>query len=103
LPVMGWRLGMNQDYMKMFSGFDTDERELLLINKIYPDYPQLADEDWKKIVDYYIENAPEKPLLQDKKPLVTFDLGNFSVKKIYGNPKIPPAVTLVKFDTLNLS
>jgi FG-GAP-like repeat len=99
LPKMGWRLGMNQDFMRIYSGMDMEETELLIGNNIYPENPQLAGEDWQKIVKYYIENAPEKPIQQSGKQKVTFGLHDFSVKNIYGISDASPTVTLVKFDT----
>jgi hypothetical protein len=99
LPKMGWRLGMNQDFMKIYSGIDMEETELLIGNNIYPENPQLADEDWQKIVKYYIENSPEKPIQQAQKQKVRLGLDNFSLKNIYGVSESSPTVTMVKFDT----
>jgi hypothetical protein len=99
LPKMGWRLGMNQDFMKIYSGIDMEETELLISNNIYPENPQLAEEDWQKIIKYYVENAPQKPIQQAKKEVVRVGLTDFSIKNIYGIPDAQPTVTLVKFDT----
>jgi hypothetical protein len=99
LPKMGWRLGMNQDFMKIYSGIDLEETEILISNNIYPENPQLADEDWQKIVKYYIENAPEIPIRQAQKQKVRLSLDNFSIKNIYGVHESLPTVTMVKFDT----
>jgi hypothetical protein len=101
LPKMGWRLGMNQDFMKIYSGIDMEETELLITNNVYPENPQLAEEDWQKIVKYYTENAPEKPIQQAEKQKVTVGMNDFSVKNIFGIPDAPPTVTMVKFDTTN--
>jgi hypothetical protein len=99
LPKMGWRLGMNQDFMRIYSGMDMEETELLISNNVYPENPQLAEEDWQKIVKYYTENAPEKHIQQAEKQKVTVGMNDFSVKSIFGIPDAPPTVTLVKFDT----
>jgi hypothetical protein len=99
LPKMGWRLGMNQDFMRIYSGMDMEETELLISNNVYPENPQLAEEDWQKIVNYYTENAPEKAVPQAEKQKVTVGMNDFSVKNIYGISDAPPTVTLVKFDT----
>ncbi|TAF02611.1 MAG: VCBS repeat-containing protein [Runella slithyformis] len=101
LPKMGWRLGINQDFMKIYSGVDTEEMKLLIGNNIYPANPQLAQEDWQKIVDYYIDNAPKKPIQQAVKQKVKIEMSDFVVKNIYGVADAPPTVTLVKFDTTN--
>ena len=98
LPNMAYRLGIDQDYFKLFANADADEMQIVLGTGIYPEHPQLAMEDWEKIKKYYLDNAPEKPIKQEAKPKVKVGLTDFVVKplKVLGDES--PRITLVKFN-----
>ncbi len=98
LPNMASRLGMEADHFKLYSKYGQEELGIILAANIYPENPQLAKEDWAKIIKYYVDNAPEKPISQAKKEKVTIGLIDFGVNKIYGNFQKIPAVTFVKFN-----
>lgn len=98
LPNMAYRLGMNKDYFNIFSNLDAEEMQLVLNLGIYPEHPQLSQEDWKKITDYYLTNAPSEPLPQISKQKLKVGLPDFTVKslKVFDNKS--PRVTTVRFD-----
>lgn len=99
LPEMAYRLGMKPFSDKMMS-MNPDEIMILVQGNVYPASPLLADEDWQKIIQYYIENAPEKPLPQAPKAMISKGLPFFEVKTIT-EPNRRPMVSMVKIDTTN--
>jgi len=98
LPNMATRLGIDSDIFKIYSKYSEEELPIIIGANIYPEKPQIAKEDWQKIIKYYVDNAPEKPIPQGQKEKVTVGLFGFEVNKIYGNTQKVPAVTCVKFN-----
>ena len=45
--------------------------------RIFPETPLLSEEDWRAIVQYYVEYAPATPLPQKKQTSITPDLNLF--------------------------
>ena len=99
LPNMALRMGMEADFFKLYSKYSQEEMQIIIASKIYPENPQLHQLDWQKIIEYYVTNAPEKPILQIKKEKPSFGLNNFKVKYIFGEAQKVPTVTCVKFNT----
>lgn len=98
LPEMGSRLGIaNKAYNPLFN-LSSDDLMVVVKAGVYPSTPQLADEDWQKIVKYYLQNAPEKPLPQAPKKAVKIGLGQFATQKLILNPREVPFVTFVQVD-----
>jgi hypothetical protein len=100
LPKMAYRLGMNQDYFSILTNLDTEEMQLVLNAGIYPEHPQLTEEDWKKITDYYLKNAPIKSVPQISKTKVKIGLSGFTVEYLKVFDKMSPRITSVKFDQI---
>lgn len=98
LPNMASRLGMDPDIFKVYSRYTEEELPYILEAKIYPEDPQIHQEDWQKIIKYYLENAPEKPIPQAPKEKITVGLAEFETHKIYEHAQKSPAVSLVKFN-----
>ena len=94
---MAQRLGLEEDFFKLYYHYDTEELALIVNANIYPKKPQLDKKDWVKIVKYYVDNAPLKSIRQAKKEKVTLGLTHFSTHKIYGIKDNSPSVTAVKF------
>src|SRR5690606_21813958 len=60
LPAMGHRLGLYRDFHQRDSLFDPGiGGEMMKEAHIFPEQPLIARADWDKIVDYYLENAPD--------------------------------------------
>lgn len=95
MPNMALRLGLG-NRMGYLMSLDSEEMMAVLEAESYPENPVLAPEDYKKIVDYYVHNAPEKPLPQAKKTLPTLGLKGFEVKSMPSSQQIP-MVTMVRF------
>ena len=95
MPNMALRLGLG-NRMGYLMSLSSDEMMAVLESGLYPENPVLAPEDFKKIVDYYVQNAPEKPLPQVKKVLPIIGTKGFVVRTIPSSQQIP-MVTLVRF------
>lgn len=100
LPKMAYRLGMGNAFDLLFN-MSEEEGRILLNANIYPEHPALAVEDWKKIQDFYVQNAPEKPIEQAKKEAVIYENKLFEVRKIALLNDSNPLTTLVKFNSKN--
>lgn len=103
LPKMAYRLGLESDVFKVYGATNPEELQYLAVSQVFPEKPVIANEDWAKIIKYYINNAPEKAIPQAKKETVSVGLSNFSVKKIEGTANKIPYVTFVKFNSAQKS
>lgn len=73
--------------------FPKDEIVAIISSGVYPESPVIAEEDWKKIVAYYMENAPEK--LQENPDREAKQLTNFT---IYDHTIATKGVVATQFD-----
>lgn len=96
LPAMGNRLGIYNGSKQPDSIFGPPQnRTVLQAANIFPEEPLLAKADWVKLVDYYVENAPETilPPIHDKEIII--GLKHFKYKEAIYNHR-PPLTSLVK-------
>ncbi len=90
LPRMEVRLGVSPpDYGS------SPEGELLRALRIYPDEAAISREDWKRIVAYYLANAPEHPLPQPPRKPIELGLPGFDVVSV-PHRRRPALTTLVR-------
>lgn len=90
LPRMSIRLGLAPEEIERHP-----EAKLLKASGIFPALPMISDADWKAIVKYYLETAPEKPLPQGARAEIKVGLDLFEMEK--PKHKMPvPSTTLVK-------
>ena len=95
MPNMALRLGLGNQLSYLMT-LNTEEMMTVLEAGLYPEKPVLAPEDFKKIVDYYVQNAPKKPLPQVKKMLPIIGLEGFEVQSMTSSQQVP-MVTMVRF------
>ncbi len=82
LPSMGFRLGIYNHVSQRDSLFDKGASgEVIRQANVFPDQPQLAAEDWKKIVDYYTSNAPERIEIPVKDLKIKMGLRHFTYRE----------------------
>ena len=60
LPNMGMRLGIRINGADPFEDLDPIDESIVRNLNIYPDAPLILKEDWDRIVEYYVQNAPIK-------------------------------------------
>jgi hypothetical protein len=93
LPKMGLRLGM-VDYFNEMTRMSVEEMELLLKNDIYKTYKVMHQDDWQKVLNYYVDNAPDS--LEFKEIKTSHQLTNFDLDVLgyEGNE-----IVMTKFDS----
>ena len=106
LPNMGWRLGIRKGGKDPFDQMKPEEAVLVQQLNIYPDSAQLSKEDWQLIVDYYVRNAPEQPLMIENTLPDSKDSLRFQANPLYmgdqGSSAVPKLTktTMLKYDSL---
>jgi hypothetical protein len=90
LPRMSIRLGLAPEEVERHP-----EAGLLKATGLFPALPMIPEADWKAIVRYYLEGAPEKPLPQGARAEITVGLDLFEMEK--PKHKMPvPSTTMVR-------
>ncbi|GAO44430.1 FG-GAP repeat domain-containing protein [Flavihumibacter petaseus] len=99
LPNMGWRLGIREDDEDPYLKMDRDELPLVKALNVFPEKALLSRADWKKIVKYYIQNAPDNALPQKDPPTVDKELKKFHVEALTFPITTFPQTCLLKYDS----
>lgn len=82
LPRMGHRLGIYKDGERPDSLFEEGIGGRLVREAgIFPEDPMLPREDWNKIVEYFLEEAPKELPSPSTLPEVTTELEGFQVRR----------------------
>jgi len=96
LPAMGHRLGIYQDGRRPDSLFDAGVSGTIVRKaNIYPESALLAEADWKKIVEFYIDNAPDSVAPPVRRKKIRPLLRHFEYKESSFSHR-PPLTTMVK-------
>jgi len=96
LPSMGYRLGIYPGERQPDSLFEQGAGgRIVRRSEIYPEEPELAHEDWQKIVDYYVQEAPDSisPPARDVK--IIKKLKHFQYKRSPYRHQ-PPLTSMIK-------
>lgn len=99
LPNMGLRLGIKEAGKNPYQDLAVEDSLLIRQMGVYPETPMLSVEEWKQIVAYYENQAPDIPLPQSVHLAIYSDLPFFTTKHIQLSDKPIPQTTLLKFDT----
>lgn len=83
LPEMKKRMGLGS-MDEMLKTLSYQDLTYFSDKGIYPMNPSVSEKDWQKIVDYYLENAPENPLPQANKQTNT-QLKNAAIVEVKGD------------------
>lgn len=102
LPNMGWRLGIRKLGDDPYAEIEKDEAQLVKALNIYPNKPVVTADNWKKIVAYYLQKAPERPLPQKTPPVFDSTLKGFHAEALSFGKKQIPQTSLLKFDTASM-
>lgn len=100
LPNMGWRLGIRKPGEDPYADIERDEVQLVKALNVYPNKPILTIDNWNKIVTYYLQKAPETPLLQKSPPVFDSTLKGFHAQALSLGKKQIPQTSLLKFDSV---
>lgn len=96
LPEMGRRLGM-EDRNVVLDRMSFKQFDKLCQLGIYPETAAMKQEEWKKIVHYFLDNAPVKALVQDSKQDKMILANDFQLTKIMSKENSLGTTTMVKF------
>jgi cytochrome c553 len=80
LPNMATRMGIPREYP--YAKLPYDDVQAVMKAQVIPSVPTLSEEDMLKIVQYYTENAPEKPLPQKRKIEPNTDFNLFKIRTV---------------------
>ncbi len=96
LPSMGHRMGMYSNGVRPDSLFDAGASGAVVrAAGIFPENPTLAQEDWVKLVKYYIENAPDSIAPPERKRPIRMGLAHFKYKEVLVSNR-PALTTMVQ-------
>lgn len=99
LPEMGLRLGIRKG-KNPFQGMSYYEMFRLNKANVFPIEPQISEEAWQQIEDYYMAEAPDTILEMKNKVSTSIGLKQFTPKIPDFNKDIVPLITLLAFDSL---
>jgi hypothetical protein len=92
---MGFRLGVHSENHAADSVFGLAMGDAILKKAGIPETPVLASEDWNKIVDFYITNAPDTILPPTRNTPIDVGLKHFVYKRTFYSLQ-PPNTNMVK-------
>jgi len=96
LPAMGHRLGLYTNGVRPESLFDPGiSGSIVRKANIFPETPLLAEEDWRKIQQYFLDNAPDTIPPPVRKRKIHMGLGHFRYKEAAFSHR-PPLTTMVR-------
>lgn len=100
LPRMGLFLGIvEHDSLRVSIAGSEAELKNVEASGMFPKRAVVSEEDWKKIKEFYLANAPEE-IPQPEKKNITKGLKHFKVN-IPEYKLSPPSITMARFDTVN--
>lgn len=100
LPRMGYMLGIYEHDSIRKTLFEPGRAEqLVAAANIFPEKQVIKENEFNKIKQYYLDNAPQSLNTEEKKSL---ELSNTFKVTIPGYRLSPPSATLVKIDNQNL-
>lgn len=96
LPAMGYRMGIYRGGVRPDSLFDPKTGgDVVRAAGIYPETPVLAKQDWEKIAQYYMENAPDSISPPLRKRPIRIGLKHFKYRETNFSHR-PSLTTMVK-------
>ena len=98
LKDMGRRLGIGTEGYDPFKNRSMFDVFMIRRSGIYPEDTLILKEDWDKIINYYLQEAPDELAPQPPKPELAIGMPGFKVK-VFNDLPAEPLSTLVKFDT----
>lgn len=97
LPNMGLRLGIRAG-VNPYAEMDSEEAKLVKKQHVFPDKAMVTVSDWNKIVHYYLNAAPDKPLPQSHPLVFDSTLKEFHAQAVSIANKQLPQTSLLKYD-----
>lgn len=99
LPIMGARMGIIYPGYDPLRGLSEEERAIVNKNHLIPEQPVISIEDWAKLVNYVINNAPDSIMPDEKRLTRNSPLKQFERKDIQIDGQMPSLITGLKYNT----
>jgi len=99
LPVMASRMGIIYPNYDPLRGLSEEEKAIVKKNNIIPETPMLTDEQWGKIVQYVLKNAPDSVTLDEKRLTRNRPLKQFVREDIQVDNNQPSLITGLGYDS----
>jgi hypothetical protein len=100
LPTMASRMGIIYPNYDPLRGLSDEERVIVKKNNIIPDEPALSEQEYSKIVNYILKNAPDSVSLDEKRLTRNSPLKQFVRQDIPVNDKTPSLITGLEYNTV---
>lgn len=98
LPVMASRMGIIYPNYDPLRGLSDEEREIVKKGHIIPDDPILTNEEYSKIINYILINAPDSVSLDEKRLTRNNPLQQFVRQDIPIAEKTPSLITGLEYN-----
>jgi len=99
LPIMASRMGIIYPNYDPLRGLNDEEREIVKKNHVIPDEPVLTNEEYSKIINYILINAPDSISLDEKRLTRNSPLKQFERQDIQITEKTPSMITGLEYST----
>ncbi len=99
LPRMGHRLGIRATAREPYQGLSMYDDYLVRQAGVFPEEPQLSEESWNMLVEYYHEQAPDS-LLKPASTKIKTLLAEFRPHPVRLTTQFIPTTTLTHIDTV---
>ncbi len=99
LPIMGARMGIIYPGYDPLRGLSEEEKAIVNKNHIIPEQPVLSNQDWAKLVNYVISNAPDSVKIDEKRFTRNNLLKQFTRKDIPLDEQTPSLITGLKYNS----
>lgn len=101
LPEMGRRLGITTPDYDPFDNMQPEEASIVSGLNIYPDDTLISKQEWQRIVDFYVDEAPETLHKSTQMTIVSEQAAPFQPHFIEIEGEEIPQVTLLHYDTIS--
>lgn len=99
LPHMSWRLGRPDSTVTPPLGNSMQERFAISSANVFPSEPQVSEEVWTKIENYYLSGAGTGVEIQKSKPDLKYSVPEFTPLEVTGqNTGSGGMLTMIKFN-----
>ncbi|HET8737562.1 MAG TPA: FG-GAP-like repeat-containing protein [Pricia sp.] len=100
LPEMGARMGVRDSAYDPYEGYTFEEQYAMIQSGVYTVTPAISKEDWQRLVDYVVSNAPDSLPHLDV-PRTTKSITQFSVIPVDIDSTAGSLITYAEFDSEN--
>ena len=101
LPQMAYFFGIHKNKLEPYSELDIEEYKAVKAANLYPEEASITAKEWTKIVQYYIQNAPEEVSPIKNREPVALNLSLFEPQPIHLKLKGGPLSIMVAYDSTN--